>query len=385
MATEMRQGLVKGRWCALSMTAAFALTGACREGDPSSMGNSIPIGVVPGESGANGCVAEAGVFVAPVTPAEVTLVGYDAGAAGQVTAAGEGEVLYLSGADGQIWAVDVSDPAAPLMTGLVSAGTVEYFLSVLGAPVVPVLGGLRVMDPDTLVVIETATHCLLVVDRFSPDTVGVFAGDPVQGAGYVDELASSASFDLDPRCQPFVSESVSPDGSVSPEVWIPDANNHALRRVSGGFVSTAVGGVGAGDLDGDVEVASLDSPHGLSATCAGTLLILEGGGRLRALESFGHPFFGWQGGEVSTLAVGLQGPVSPITSSDDEVYWVDSDSGVLRRYLDGVVDCPLAVDCAAAVASPAFTPGAVISLTRTPSGALFVLDASTGKLYFIDN
>ena len=68
---------------------------------------------------------------------------------------------------------DVSDPAAPLMTGLVSAGTVEYFLSVLGAPVVPVLGGLRVMDPDTLVVIETSSHCLLMVNRFSPDPVSV--------------------------------------------------------------------------------------------------------------------------------------------------------------------------------------------------------------------
>ena len=79
------------------------------------------------------------------------------------------------------------------------------------------------------------------------------------------------------------------------------------------------------------------------------------------------------------------GPVSPLASAGDDIYWVDADSGVLRRYALGVVDCPLALDCDDALASPAFTPSAVLSLTRTPSGALFVLDAFTSTLYFIDN
>jgi hypothetical protein len=278
-----------------------------------------------------------------------------------------------------VWAVDVSDPVLPVLEGLVSSGTVEAYLFVLGAGTSPVLGGLRALDAEKLVVMDTASQCLLEIDRFSSDSVRLFAGDPVAGAGFVDGEADSARFDWTAGCQPFVS-------AANPsEVWIPDANNHALRLISGGYVATRVGGMGAGSIDGDVEVASLDSPVGLSATCAGTLLILEASGSLRALESIGHPFFGWQGGEISTLAVALSGPASPLASSDDEVYWVDSDTGVLRRYSDGVVDCPLAVDCAAALAAPAFTPGAVLSLTRTPSGALFVLDASTSTLYFIDN
>ena len=180
MATDARQGPDRGRWGVVWTTAVLGLAGACREGDPSGGLGSLSIGIEPGEAGANGCVAEAATFVAPVTPAVVPLVGYDAGVVGQVTAAGAGEALYLSGADGRVWAVDVSDPAAPVLEELVSAGLVEVFLSVLGAPVFPALGCLRVMDSETLVVMETASHCLLEVDRFSPDTIRLFAGDPAQ-------------------------------------------------------------------------------------------------------------------------------------------------------------------------------------------------------------
>ncbi|MCH2107045.1 MAG: hypothetical protein MK291_10420, partial [Planctomycetes bacterium] len=150
-------------------------------------------------------------------------------------------------------------------------------------------------------------------------------------------------------------------------------------------VSTAVGGSSAGELDGAHDAATLDSPSGVTATCVGLLLITEGGGRLRALDSVGSSLLGWQGGEVSTLAADLGAPVSPLASAGADTYWVDAATGVLKRYADGVVDCPLNVDCDAALAAPAFTPGALLSLTRTPSGALFVLDASTSTLYHIDN
>jgi len=362
----------------LFLVAALGLMGGCRDGEEGAAA-TMPMGVLPGESGANGCVAAAGVFVAPVTPAVVPLAGYDAGAAGQVTAAGEGEVLYLSGADGEVWAVDVSDPAAPVSEELVSAGVIEVFLSILGAAGAPELGGLRVMDAEKLVVLDAANNCLLDVNRFSSNTVSLFAGNPAEGAGYLDGDLESAQFDFGPESQPFVS------ADNPPEVWVADTNNHAIRRIYSTYVTTAIGGLGAGSLDGADDVATLDSPSGITATCTGLLLFVEGGGSLRALDSVGHLFFGWQGGEVSTLATDLGGPVSPLASSGEDIYWVDAATGVLRRYSEGVVDCPLALDCDAALASPAFTPGAVLSLTRTPSGALFVLDASTSTLYFIDN
>ncbi len=378
MAKEHRQDLARRRASGLLLVAALGLMGGCREGEESS-GGTMPIGVLPGESGANGCVAAAGVFTAPVIPAIVPLAGYDAGAAGQVTAAGEDEVLYLTAAGGEIWAVNVSDPAAPLSEELVTAGVIDAFLSILGASSASELGGLRALDAETLVVLEAANDCLLEVDRYSINTVSLYAGDPAEGAGYLDGDLESAQFDFGPKSQPFVS------ADSPPEVWVADTNNHAVRRIYRTHVATAVGGLGAGSLDGAHDVATLDSPSGMTATCTGLLLILEGGGRLRALDSVGHIFFGWQGGDVTTLATDLGGPVSPLASSDEDIYWVDAATGVLRRYSEGVVDCPLNVDCDAALASPAFTPGAVISLTRTPSGALFVLDASTSTLYHIEN
>ena len=378
MAKEQRQGALARRGSGLLLVAALGLLGGCRDGEENA-GAIMPMGVLPGEAGANGCVAAAGVFAAPVTPAVVPLVAYDAGAAGQVTAAGEGEVLYLTGASGAIWAVDVSDPSAPVSQELVTAGIIDAFLSILGAASASELGGLRALDAETLVVLETANACLLEVDRFSSNTVSLFAGDPAAGAGYLDGDLDSAQFDFGPESQPFVS------ADRPPEVWVADTNNHALRRIYSTYVTTAVGGLGAGSLDGAEDVATLDSPSGMTATCAGLLLILEGGGRLRALDSVGHIFFGWQGGEVTTLATDLGGPVSPIASSGEDTYWVDAATGVLKRYSEGVVDCPLAVDCDAALASPAFTPGALLSLTRTPSGALFVLDTSSSTLYHIDN
>ena len=74
--------------------------------------------------------------------------------------------------------------------------------------------------------------------------------------------------------------------------------------------------------------------------------------------------------------------MSPLVTEGGEVYWIDSGTGVLRRMkLDGFVDCPLASDCAAAVATPSFVPGHAFSLTQTRSGVLYVLDATDGVLY----
>jgi|GEM_PF-3904023 len=366
----------------LFLAVAAGVLGGCREGEGSA-GEAVSIGVLPSPSGANGCVAPAGVFAAPVTPTVVPLAGYDAGPAGQVTAAGEGEVLYLTAADGGLWAVDVSDPSAPIEESLVTPGVIDTYLSILGAAHAPALGGLRVLDAQRLVVIEAANDCLLAIDRFSSNTVSLFAGDPAAGAGYLDGDLEAARFDLTFESQPFVS------ADSPPEVWVADTNNHALRRIYttpfASSVTTAVGGVGPGAVDGPHDVASLDSPTGITATCVGLLLITESGGHLRALDSLGNPLFGWQGGELSTLAMGLDGPVSPLASAEEDTYWVDASTGVLKRYSSGGVDCPLQLDCGAAVAAPSFTPGALISLTRTPSGALFALDASTSTLYHIDN
>jgi hypothetical protein len=57
----------------------------------------------------------------------------------------------------------------------------------------------------------------------------------------------------------------------------------------------------------------------------------------------------------------------------------------MRTSLD-TVDCPLWSDCAAAVlAGGHFTPGGTLSLTQTPAGGLYVLDATAGELLLVSN
>jgi hypothetical protein len=153
--------------------------------------------------------------------------------------------------------------------------------------------------------------------------------------------------------------------------------------------------------DGDLSSASFDMPSGLSIGCNGVLIVSERGGdgygnRVRMLE-IGQAFpFGGFLGTVLTIAgtgiaettpgvgaaAGVDVPVSPLATSQGDVYWVDSGSGVLRRRReDGTVDCPLAVDCASATSSPTLPPGDQLSLTQTPAGVLYVMDATAGVLY----
>ena len=92
------------------------------------------------------------------------------------------------------------------------------------------------------------------------------------------------------------------------QVYVADVGNHALREVVLGMVSfvTTVAGTGApGHLDGGLTSARLDTPGGLTVSCAGTLIVAElgaMGNRLRA-ATLGDPgFFGGSFGSIVTLA-----------------------------------------------------------------------------------
>ena len=63
MAKEQRQGALARRGSGLLLVAALGLLGGCRDGEENA-GAIMPMGVLPGEAGANGCVAAAGVFEA---------------------------------------------------------------------------------------------------------------------------------------------------------------------------------------------------------------------------------------------------------------------------------------------------------------------------------
>lgn len=403
-------GEMSARKYALSIPARAALscalalsTAACR--DATSSGSTVSA-IAPNSVGANGCSGPDQVFTAPQTPAMVPLSVLVIDPGSQITAARGSEVLYATGAGATIVAIDVSAAAAQ-ETELVGAGTVATLLTTSGVAAPPELSGIAVLDDDHLVVVESTSNTLLVVDRVLTDTVGFFAGQPTTIPGFADGLAIGpaglARFSFVGPTQ------ICPSSDDPQRVFVADAGNHAVRMITTQgpvgsevrTVSTIAGAGLPGYADGDLSEALFDTPTGLSATCGGTLIVSEMGGfgfgqRLRELDIGPQSLFGGFLGvsqplagdgvaattEGQALVASVSVPVSPLATQDGEIYWVDSGTGVLRRMLaDATVDCPLAVDCTTAVATPSFPPGHAFSLTETDGGKLFVLDATAGVLY----
>jgi len=389
---------------AILATILLVALASCRD---SSGGGANALVVVPSPHGANGCSGPDQVFAPPQTPSVVTLATLVIGPASQMTADSAGDILYATGDGASVVMLDMSvDPPAEavVVPGGAGAGTVAELLAGEGIATAPVLSGIAVLDADRLVVVEQTSNTLIAVDRMPPNTLSFYAGQPNETPGFADGLAQGPAFLA--RFSFGSATQVCPTGDSPPKVFVADAGNHAVRLVqtdAGGelLVTTLAGNGTPSYLDGDLSQAFFDTPTGLSATCGGALLVSERGGngfgqRLRRLE-IGQPSpFGGFYGTASTLAGdgtdatsgGLgelaqsAGPVSPLVTATGEVYWIDSNSGVLRRQKpDGEVDCPLAADCVAAVGMPTFPPGHEFCLTQTAGGILFVMDATDGVLY----
>lgn len=377
----------------LQAVLALALLAACREGTGSAASSFDPI--APGGDGASGCNGPDQVFTLPVTPSEIALAALVIGPSSQVAAAQGSEVLYATGADGAIVALDFSAGDPPLESVLVAPGVLDLLLAGFGIAASAEPAGLAVLDAASLLVVERTSNVLLAVDRTTPDTVTLFAGFPSEVPGLADGPSSAARFSF--------GEVVIPTPAGDGRVFLADPGNHVLRVIDGGFVSTLAGAGTPFFADGDLFAAGFDTPVATSVTCGGELLLVElgaaglGGQRLRTLQ-IGDPFFfgGFLGlattlagdGSAATIegvgsAASLFAPVSVVSTSEGDVYWVDSGSGVLRRFepISGVVDCPLDVDCAAAVLLPTFVPGSSVALAISERGDLFALDPLGGKLY----
>ncbi|NOT31930.1 MAG: hypothetical protein HOP15_15905, partial [Planctomycetes bacterium] len=85
-------------------------------------------------------------------------------------------------------------------------------------------------------------------------------------------------------------------------------------------------------------------------------------------------------------AAGLAAPVGLVSSDDDQLFWIDSAGGILRRMnlVSGLSDCPMFADCATAVASPSAFGGASFALALGDSGALYVLAGDAETLFRVD-
>lgn len=375
--------------------ALVLLAASCRD---ASGGSNATVALAPNAAGVNGCSGADQVFTSGQLPVPVVLATLVIGPESQLAAAGAGELLYATGLNATVVAIDFGSGSA-VETELVGAGTVATLLASAGVAGAPVLSGIAVLDADTLIVAEHTSNTLLTVDRTNPDTVGFFAGEPNAVPGFADGLATGtagrARFSFTEPAQ------LCPTGDSPPRVFVADPGNHAVRVVNGNSVRTVSGGGTALFLDGDLDSAFYDTPTGVVVTCDERLLVSERGAsgfgnRLRVLAIGASSPFGGFFGSASTLAgdgtnattagpstagAQLARPVAPFVTASGEIYWIDQGTGVLRRRLaDGSCDCPLHADCADAVTTPDFSPFHAFSLAETSGGKLYVLDATIGSL-----
>lgn len=404
---------------------ALLLASACVDADPSGGPAGLGPGAGPGydviatsAAGTRGCNGADQPFaacsehdlaarLATLTPAVSSLTriagARSAGALLYATA------VYSASGDSTVLELDLSAPQAPVVRDLLPAGAVDALASqLLGANAQGQLGELAVLDGGTVLAVELLTRTIVAVGRNQP-AILPFAGAPLAAGGFLDGPASVARFRVGPESQ------LCPTGDG--RVFVADTGNHALRVVLGdplldpvGSVVTTLCGGGpatAGFADGPFAAALLDAPTGVVATCTGELLVTERGGagegeRVRLVRITGP---GAQGaaldGTVTTVAgdgvaassagVGAQArvadPAAPQSSGGGEAYWMDAQTGTLRRgELSGLaVDCPLTAQCAvpSQACTPGandFAPGASFSTALTEDGALWVLQSGTTLL-----
>ena len=374
---------------------------ACREGSTQGGGAAgITVELIPPSTeGADGCNGPNHVFSGPfpIVPLAVWSSPLIASTSRMTSAQGV-EELYVTLVDGGLAELDFTGGGAPLETELLPAHFIrDQILAPSGIVGDAVVSGVSVTTTDNVILMEHTGNMVVVARRDPPAFAAPF-GMPDASGGFIDGALFSAKFRFD---EP---------GDLCPaadgRIFFPDTGNHVLRVIEstpGGVFVTTVAGTGQTDsADGDIISTSFDTPSGMKVDCANQLIVTErgtfgGGNRLRAVAIGIDPFFGGVAVDSRTLAgngdpftvegtgesASLAGPSPAVTTSAGEVYWVDTLTGVLRRYRfsTGIADCPLDVDCATAITSTVLTPGGDFALTISAAGDLYVLDNTAQTLY----
>jgi len=92
-----------------------------------------------------------------------------------------------------------------------------------------------------------------------------FAGSPI--AGYVDATGAAARFN-----QP-AGVALAPDGTL----YVGDAGNHAIRKITPAGVVTTLAGGSVGSADGTGTAAKFESPGALALDTQGNIYVADGG------------------------------------------------------------------------------------------------------------
>jgi uncharacterized protein (TIGR03437 family) len=223
----------------------------------------------------------------------------------------------------------------------------------------------------------------------SAGVLTTFAGNGLPSYGGDGGAATSAQLDTP--------TGVALDSSGN--LLIADSQNHRVRRVSGGVITT-VTGTGTAGFNGEVQLvasAQLNTPHGVAADAAGNIYIADtGNNRVREGQPGGNLFTVGGNGNASYFGDGsaatrgsVNQPQGVAVDAAGNIYIADTLDNVVRKVTtDGVINT------IAGFGTPGFSgdggPAIKARLNRPravavdAAGNVYVADTDNGRVRKID-
>lgn len=156
-------------------------------------------------------------------------------------------------------------------------------------------------------------------------TVSTFAGRGMTGAN--NGPAAEAGFRA-----PYA-VAVDAQGNV----YVADRDNHLVRKISNGVVSTLAGTGSQGSTDGANNKATFNAPSGITADAQGNVFVSDyGNNKIRKIEPDGTvSTFAGNGTNNSTdgngTAAAIAKPVGIQVTADGTLYVIEAETGKIRR------------------------------------------------------
>ncbi len=127
-------------------------------------------------------------------------------------------------------------------------------------------------------------------------------------------------------------------------VYVADSNNHNLRKIAAGVVTTLAGGAGAGDNDGPADAARFNGPRGVATDTEGNVFVTDAGNfALRKISASGtvstlaHRAIPFEVAYLFGVTADRQGNVYFAEHVDGSDWWSPNGSSIQKLAPDGGV------------------------------------------------